>query len=710
MPSRPFLALLGLFLPTALALFAAARSAPPPHPGDRAEGPAVLVHPYLQLPTPTGMTVMWETNRRLPGHVEFGTTPDLGRVAGSAEPSVLHEVRLEGLQPATAYYYRVRSGGLASGVHSFRSALPAGTKRWRMAVYGDSRSNPATHRKVAELIERARPELIVHTGDIVANGKNHDSWRQEFFDPLGPLARSVPWVSTIGNHERDSDNYFSYMALPGNERYFSLEFANADIVCLNSNSWIERGRDSQQFQWLTEHLGKPRPATWTFVVFHHPLFSAHATRPINPLRWDWAPVFLDPANRVDGVLTGHDHFYARDYRMGRVAQAPQPGVLFLTTAGGGASLYRTRARDYVAREKSVHHATFFDFDGDRVTITAVDITGREIDRYVLTKEPTSAEAFCAYEVEEVRQMLRLALAGAAPVRLPDDRTRTIDTSLRVPTHFDVPMTGRFAWQDAPGWRLPKGGDTFHLEPGERLTIPLRAEVAGGPFPQNPALTIRFDAGKFRNRSIDLAPFQLAGPAQVQVAATHTGPAVDGKLNEPSWRSAPSYALLGLPPQGGRADQVRFLADPDWLYVGVRADDPSGKVRVKSGQPEEESSRLVLVEEHVRVMLSDGKQVRTFAVTPGQVHYSNPSSGEQEPGWQAAAAQAEGGWSVEMALPRRLVADWSRVRVNVVHHRQEGKAATELQLCPSYKMGNDPDRLPDFQPADLVERLALLQFN
>src|SRR6202034_4293564 len=129
-------------------------------------------------------------------------------------------------------------------------------------------------------------------------------------------AHSTPWVSTIGNHEADSANYFSYMSLPGNERYFSLPFANADIVCLDSNSWIQKGRDSPQLNWLTEHLAAPRNATWTFVVFHHPLFSAHATRPINPLRWDWSRTFLDPANHVDGVLTGHDHFYARNYRMG----------------------------------------------------------------------------------------------------------------------------------------------------------------------------------------------------------------------------------------------------------------------------------------------------------------------------------------------------------------------------------------------------------
>src|SRR5262249_9407881 len=153
-----------------------------------------------------------------------------------------------------------------------------------------------------------------------------------------------------------ADNFFSYTARHGSgEHYFTLDYANASIVCLDSNAWIEKGRDSKQFQWLTDYLHGKRSTTWTFVVFHHPLFSAHATRPITALRWDWAPLFLDPECHVDGVLTGHDHFYARNWRMGRLADTPQPGVLFLTSAGGGASLYRTLQRDYVAKEQSVHH-------------------------------------------------------------------------------------------------------------------------------------------------------------------------------------------------------------------------------------------------------------------------------------------------------------------------------------------------------------------
>src|SRR5262249_27006711 len=103
-----------------------------------ADASGFLVHPYLQLPTPTGMTVMWETRSDGPSRVEFGTTRKLGTRVEKKKRTYLHEVRLNKLKPATTYYYRVRSGQLTSEVYSFKTAPPVGTKRFRIAVYGDS--------------------------------------------------------------------------------------------------------------------------------------------------------------------------------------------------------------------------------------------------------------------------------------------------------------------------------------------------------------------------------------------------------------------------------------------------------------------------------------------------------------------------------------------------------------------------------------------
>jgi hypothetical protein len=687
-----------------------------PAQGDQPAEPSFLVQPYLQLPAPTGMTVMWETDRKLPSRVEYGTTKELGQAVEMKEPVSLHEVRLSKLQPGRIHYYRVRSGALVSDVFPFKTAPPPGTKRWRLALYGDSRANPRIHQQVAEQIAKANVDLIIHTGDIVFDGRNHAAWRREFFEPLGPLARSVPWISTIGNHERDSANYFSYMALPGNERYFGFDFGNAHFVCLDSNAWIEKGRDSEQYRWLTAHLREKRDSSWTFAVFHHSLFSAHVSRPIMPLRWDWAPVFLDPANKVDAVLTGHDHFYARNYRMARLADKPQPGVLFLTSAGGGATLYRSTTRDFVAVQKPVYHFTLLEFDGDKVSLTAIGVaggtgakvrTGEVFDRYVLTKEATPPGEFCAYEIEELRRFLRLALVAATPVAMAGGRsTTTIDTVLRVPSRFQVPVRGEFVWEAVAGWKMKKLKVPFVLGPGQPLETPLQAEVAPGAFAKSPALTIAFEEGKFRNRTVELSPFKLAGPDRVRVGVAKAPVQIDGKLEE-AWQAAPSYSLLGCSARGGRGDDVRLLADKDWLYVGARLDDPADRVGVVAPAREAESSRLVLFEEHFRVILADGKHTRTFALSPEQIRYCSCDGFEDtDTQWRAGAVKEKQAWCVELAIPRKLFPDLARVRMDVVHRRRPlPKEFVDYELRPTYDVGPDPDRLPDWFPIEDAERFA-----
>jgi hypothetical protein len=665
---------------------------------------AFHVKPYLQLPAPDGMTIMWETTEPLPGLVEYGPTEALGMVKHETRPGRLHQVRLSGLRPGTRYCYRVRSGELVSAISTFRTAPPPGTGRWRLALYGDSRSNPPIHRLVVEQIARHDVDLILHTGDIVLNGKNYELWRREFFDPLAPIAGSVPWVSTIGNHEADAANYFSYVALPGNERYYGFDYANAHIVCLDSNGWIEKGRDSPQYQWMERHLKAPRTATWTFVAFHHPLFSAHARRPINSLRWDWAPLFLDPECRVDGVLTGHDHFYARNYRMGRTGPGPSHDVLFLTSAGGGAWLYPTRQRDYVAATRAVHHFTLFAFDGDTVTISAIDTAGTVFDRYTLTKGSAAADERCAYEVEELRETLRRTLARMPAVEVAGDRPTMIDTVLEVPHRFAVPLAGRFLWQDAPGWQLAASEVPFTLQPGEPLRIPLQARVETRGLAASPRLVIEFAPGKFVNRRVEVYPFKLTGPARVRVASAG-GFRIDGRPDEPAWQSASPLHLLAA---GGEAKasepgQVRLAADGRHLCVSAHLRDFGTKVAVVPPSADQQPSKLVLSSEHIRIELSDGKQVAVFALSAENIPYHAVDDRERSVAWPAAAAPADGGWTVEAAVPLHLFPNRDRLRVNIVHRsKQTGR---EYQMRPTFALGPDPDLIPDWKAASSPDRFA-----
>ncbi|MCS6977099.1 MAG: fibronectin type III domain-containing protein [Gemmatales bacterium] len=668
--------------------------------------PSFHVEPYLQMPTPDGVTILWETTEKLPGRVEYGLTEQLGQVAHETGRSRLHQVRLTGLQPATAYYYRVVSGDVVSDIFRFRTAPPPGTKTWKMVVYGDSRSNPAMHRRVVEQIAKHDVDLIVHTGDIVGNGKNYASWRREHFVPLAPVARSVPWISVLGNHEANSEHYFSYVALPGNERYYTFDFANARFICLDSNDWIQKGRDSEQYRWLKEQLGEPYGGDWKFAVFHHPLFSGHKTRPINPLRWDWAPLLTDPVNHVDAVLTGHDHFYCRTYPIGRVSKVPLRGVPFITSGGGGAPLYATQPRDYIAAVQSVHHFVLFTFKEDGVWIHAIDVNGNIFDSDVLLKRPTPPEQLCVYEVEEIRASLRKALQELEPTSVQASGVTKIATVLKVPARFEIPIQGTFHFGQTPGWYFRHSQIPFELDQHAPLQIPLEAVVEERGLANTPLLTIEFAPGRFRNNKIEAFPFKLTGPGEV-TARRIPRPKLDGIPDEAGWQTADPLGLIATTPakEAGLGGQVRIGTDGETLFVAAVLDDPGNKVKVRMPPATQEPSRLILSGEHFRVELHDGTSRWVFALSPENLAYLEVDGKQTHRTWQAQAHGGDGVWTAELAIPLSLLPKRTGLRINAA--RRAASVNREAELRPSFEIGSNPDLIPDWKPGGKPDRSARL---
>jgi hypothetical protein len=631
---------------------------------------------------------MWETKDPARGVVEYGDKGEPAHRIEENKSSQLHRLRLQGLKPSTKYFYRVGDERAWSPMYEFRSAPALGTSRWRMALYGDSRSNPAVHRLIAQRIAAAHVDLILHTGDIVLDGRVRSSWRHEFFEPLGDLARAVPWLSTIGNHENDLNNYLSYVALPGNDRYYGYDFANAHFICLDSNGWIEKGRDSAQYRWLESHLRQPRHATWQFAAFHHGLFSAHATRPINALRWEWASLLLDPGARIDAVLTGHDHFYARNYPMGRAAAVPTPGVLFLTSAGGGAPIYPSKRWDYVAIEKMAHHFTLLDFQDERIEGKTIDVSGGIIDEFELAKKPTGPDAFCAYEIEEIKEFIRKALMVSPRAVAPVATRAGLDLELQIPTRFQVPVAGELRWEDVPNWSVQAQRFRFQLKPNERLRISARAKVAPGSYPRSPRLTICFDSGLFRNREIDFFPWKITSADSV-MAPDDTSSKKHDTAAEDS-----RYGLVALPPQGGREGSVCFRRENDELKV--RAELPLTGIEPPGTRPA--LNPLALAHEHFRVVLVSGEQEREFAVSPGLLRYASLNH-EQDKTTQWSAAvdrHPSGRWLAEMTIPLNAFRDVGSLRVNAVYHQPVSGGFRDYFLSPAYEVAGAPAPIPDWK--------------
>src|SRR5262249_12917372 len=121
--------------------------------------------------------------------------------------------------------------------------------------------------------------------------------------------------------------------------------------------------DTLQLLWLDNQLRTAPSDAWTFTVMHHPPLSPRGcvfrfvgkcigghddeTGLAAQLRSTWgAPGDEERPNGAhppDFVVAAHTHFYARTRSvdgLGYPAVAPDSGVRYFVTGGGGAPLYR----------------------------------------------------------------------------------------------------------------------------------------------------------------------------------------------------------------------------------------------------------------------------------------------------------------------------------------------------------------------------------
>jgi 3',5'-cyclic AMP phosphodiesterase CpdA len=328
-----------------------------------------------------------------------------------------HSVVLDGLTPGTRYAYRVGDTRNWSEWFHFSTAS-ADDEPFTFVYFGDAQTElkPLWSRVVREAFANApKARFLLHAGDLVDDPNSDAQWG-EWFQAGSWLNAMTPNVMTPGNHEYHKVGLFKTLqltphwrpqfTLPENgppelaETVYTFDYQGVRFVSLNSNE-----RQQEQVPWL-EHVLSTNPARWTIITFHHPIYSASGLRTKSELERNtllrelWQPVF--DRHRVDLVLQGHDHTYARSGLVagdaepgaqqnvleGVTARSPTSGTVYVVSVSGP-KMYELPDSATVEFDRVAENTQLFQIisiDGGRLVYEARTATGQPYDGFVLEKQ------------------------------------------------------------------------------------------------------------------------------------------------------------------------------------------------------------------------------------------------------------------------------------------------------------------------------------
>ncbi|KAL4439452.1 hypothetical protein ABPG77_008781 [Micractinium sp. CCAP 211/92] len=359
---------------------------------------------------------------------------------GWFEPGWLHAAAMAGLQPSTRYFYQYGDEELGwSEVESFVSPPAPGTastvRLLAIADLGQAEEDGsmeasemlaslATTARLAAEVEHGGAQLLVHNGDI-SYARGFSSQWDRFFDQLGPVVRRVPYVTTVGNHERDwpasgdrfpaqydsggecGKAYYRHTLMPTpaeDKPWYSFDFGPIHFIQYSTEHLFEAGSEQHRFIKADLRAVNRSVTPWVIVGGHRPMYIDSTFYGLVP---DGDQVVAKQLRdsleellyryQVDATWHGHHHSYQRTCEVfrGRClgqdvdGTARAPVHLVIGHAGAGLTpnvhLFRPRIfRDVKLRHgylRVIANATHMQHE----VVSSLD--GTFMDAFTLSKPP-----------------------------------------------------------------------------------------------------------------------------------------------------------------------------------------------------------------------------------------------------------------------------------------------------------------------------------
>lgn len=295
----------------------------------------------------------------------------------------MHEVHVCGLQPHTAYTYRVGGEAHWSPWKTIRTLPPAGSDApWKAIIFGDSRSSTRVFGQLAQQVAQRAPDVVFFPGDIVGDGRQQVLW-DPWFAAGTPMLESTIFIPVIGNHEYQGEPYFGQFALPNDERYFLLPIGRTHWA-----AWDDDGTITRLLNFILPRTAAlfsriPADVERLILLHHQPMYSASGHGSDRNLREHVLPWVeqLVP----DLVFNAHCHNYERSCRIAgdTCVDADTPGTRYIVSAGAGANLRPAGREWFTHYAQSSYHFVELTIEGTKIDAQVHAIDGSIIESWSL---------------------------------------------------------------------------------------------------------------------------------------------------------------------------------------------------------------------------------------------------------------------------------------------------------------------------------------
>ncbi|MCW8130664.1 MAG: metallophosphoesterase [Planctomycetota bacterium] len=226
--------------------------------------------------------------------------------------------------------------------------------KFAFAVLGDTKHSKTFSGKVVPFVaQTVKPAFVLTTGDMVqfGGGSTGPDYWSRLSKEAGEDMKARPWWPAIGNHEVGGGpilNKKDEKEIPKNidlgrayfkqfyglkSDYYSFTFRNAAFIAL---PWRYPNEKDGTQAWLEGELKKFKAEGKLIFCFNHcPFYTVGSKSPNDVPGKPTDVTKLFETYGVRAVFSGHDHGYYRTVRN---------GVLYATSAGGGAELYELKRR------------------------------------------------------------------------------------------------------------------------------------------------------------------------------------------------------------------------------------------------------------------------------------------------------------------------------------------------------------------------------